>query len=64
MVMDIDEFQEIFPDCEFLENNNGCTRLSNGLGEGTDYESAWFCNGCGAEVEDIFEGCGCDDKVR
>jgi len=41
-ITNFSEFEEAFPDYSFLESRDGCTRYSNGEGENSKYESAWF----------------------
>lgn len=42
VITNFSEFEDAFPEHEFLESRNGCTRYSNGEEEGSEYESAWF----------------------
>ena len=48
--MHFDEFLQRFPDAEWLEVLNGKERWSDMEGEGSLYESMWFCSDCGDEV--------------
>ena len=48
-ITNLSEFQEAFPNYEFLESRNGCTRYSNGEHPDSDYSSAWFDD----ETEDL-----------
>jgi len=53
--MHINEFFQRFPEAEWLEVLNGKERWSNMEGEGSFYESAWFCLSCGEEVNGPFD---------
>ena len=54
--MTLANFMDAYPDYEFLESYQGKTRYSNGLGEGSDHESEWFCDQCDALIPG-----GCND---
>lgn len=47
----LDEFNERY-DAEYLDAKGpSYIRLSNGLEEGTEHESVWFCQDCGEEAD-------------
>lgn len=54
------QFIDEFPDHSWLESRDGFSRYSNGLEEGSEYESAWFCDDCeliGHPDEGCSDGC-------
>lgn len=55
--MNLSEFEERYPDSSFLEQTKQAIRLSNGLEEGTEHESVWFCLECEEELTD--DECEC-----
>lgn len=44
LITNFSEFELAFPNYSFLESRDGYTRYSNGEGENSNYESAWFDN--------------------
>lgn len=50
---------DMFEVAEYLESERGYTRYAL-----LDDETAWFCDECGAEVDDTFEGCECCEEVE
>ena len=57
----LSEFMNAFPDAEWLESFQGKSRYTNGLGEGSDYESEWFCDRCESILNDCMDECDeCD----
>jgi len=61
VIEDLEQFEKRFPDNYYLEQTTVAgtryERRASGEGEGSLYESAWFCTNCGALVDDPFEGC-------
>ena len=50
---------DMFEAAEHLESDRGATRYAL-----PDGETAWFCDECGAEIDDTFEGCECCEEVE
>ena len=46
-------FMASYEGASFLEDRRGVTRYSNGLEEGSEHESVWFCDTCETEAEDL-----------
>jgi len=62
---DLDDFRAAYPEAQWLEDMAGCERWTNGLGEGSLDESAWFCKDCQEEVTSPYEpDCGCTEDVE
>lgn len=63
VIVCLGEFIDEFPNYEWLEDRDGFSRYSNGLEEGTEYESAWFCQDCEL-IGHPFDGCeNCQQEV-
>ena len=64
----LDQFCIVFPDAHNLEDRGEFERFSNGLGEGSEYESEWFCKNCcmvhygDLPESDTCEFCGDDQE--
>lgn len=56
-IIDLDDFLETYPEAYWLETRAGHIRYANGLGEGSNNESGWFCTECDA----ITDGHSCDE---
>lgn len=58
--MNLSQFEDKYPDSNWLESRSGADRYSNGLAEGSADESVWFCSNCEEAIDSPEEGCECE----